>query len=46
VVSVPDLHATIHRALGLPPDLSYEVEGRPFYATPDGKGRAVADLFA
>lgn len=46
VVSVPDLHATIHRALGLPADLSYEVEGRPFYATPDGKGRAVADLFA
>lgn len=46
VVSVPDMHATIHRALGIPADLSYEVEGRPFYITPDGKGRAVTDLFA
>ncbi|MCE9546858.1 MAG: DUF1501 domain-containing protein [Planctomycetia bacterium] len=45
-VTMPDLHATIYRALGIPADLSYEIEGRPFYVTPDGKGKAVRELFA
>ncbi|MEX2176547.1 MAG: hypothetical protein WD872_19435, partial [Pirellulaceae bacterium] len=45
-VSITDLHATIYRALGIPADLSYEVERRPFYVTSDGKGRAVRELFA
>ncbi|MCE9553689.1 MAG: DUF1501 domain-containing protein [Planctomycetes bacterium] len=45
-VSMADLHATIYRALGIPADLSYQIEGRPFFVTPDGKGRAVEALFA
>lgn len=45
-VTIPDLHATIYRALGIPPDHGYEIEKRPFYVTADGKGRAVRSLFA
>jgi hypothetical protein len=45
-VTIPDLHATLYRALGIPADLSYETDGRPFYVTEDGKGRPVASLFA
>ena len=45
-VTIPDLHATIYRALGIPPDHGYEIEKRPFYVTADGKGRAVESLFA
>ena len=45
-VSIEDLHATIYRAMGIPPDLAYDIEQRPFYVTRDGKGKAVLDLFA
>jgi hypothetical protein len=45
-VRIEDLHATIYHALGIPHDLAYEVEKRPFYVTKDGKGRAILDLFA
>jgi hypothetical protein len=45
-VTIDDLHATIYHALGIPPNLSYVVEKRPFYVTPDGKGKPVLDLFA
>jgi hypothetical protein len=45
-VTIPDLHATIYRALGIPANHSYEVEKRPFYVTSDGKGKAVRELFA
>jgi hypothetical protein len=45
-VTIEDLHATIYRSMGIPADLSYEVEKRPFYVTRDGKGKAVMDLFA
>jgi len=45
-VSVGDLHATIYTALGISPQTEFEVERRPFYATEDGKGAAVTDLFA
>jgi hypothetical protein len=45
-VTIPDLHATIYRALGIPPNHSYDVEKRPFYVTNNGKGKAVMDLFA
>ncbi|MBI5769158.1 MAG: DUF1501 domain-containing protein [Verrucomicrobia bacterium] len=45
-VTIPDLHATIYRALGIPANHSYEVEKRPFYVTNDGKGKAVMELFA
>jgi hypothetical protein len=45
-VTITDLHATIYRALGISPKLSYLVEERPFYVTRDGKGKAVESLFA
>ncbi len=43
-VTIPDLHASLYRALGIPADLSYETEGRPFFVTQDGKGQAVEAL--
>lgn len=45
-VSVMDLHATIFHAMGISPKTVFDVEKRPFYATEDGKGRAITDLFA
>jgi hypothetical protein len=45
-VTIRDLHATIFTALGISPRTAFEVEKRPFYATEDGKGRPVLDLFA
>jgi hypothetical protein len=44
-VSITDLHATIYRAMGISPKLSYLVEERPFYVTKDGLGKPVIDLF-
>jgi hypothetical protein len=32
--------------LGIQPELNYEVEGRPFYTTPDGKGQAIAEILS
>ena len=43
-IALPEVHQTIYHALGIPPDTHYEVERRPFYTTPDGKGRAVLGL--
>jgi hypothetical protein len=37
-VSVEDLHATLFTAMGISPRTSFDIEGRPFYATIDGKG--------
>jgi arylsulfatase A-like enzyme len=45
-VRIEDLHATIYRAMGIPPALAYTVETRPFHVTKDGKGKPVMDLFA
>jgi hypothetical protein len=45
-VVIEDLHASIFRALGISPKLSYEIEKRPFYVTRDGLGKPIADLFA
>lgn len=45
-VSITDLHATIYRAMGISPKLSYLVEERPFYVTKDGHGKPIAKLFA
>jgi hypothetical protein len=45
-VVIEDLHATIYRALGISPRHAYEIEGRPFYVTRDGEGRAIDSLFA
>ena len=45
-VRLIDLYATIFKTLGIPPDWSYETEGRPFYVTKDGKGRPIDALLA
>jgi len=44
-VSVMDLHATIFTAMGINPKTAFEIEKRPFYATEDGRGQPVMDLF-
>jgi hypothetical protein len=38
-VTIPDLHATIYTALGIPPDAGVEVERRPVHVTQDGSPR-------
>ena len=45
-VTVTDLHATIMTAMGIRPDTGFDVEGRPFYVTQDGRGQPLAELFA
>lgn len=45
-VSIMDLHATIFTAMGISPRTAYDVERRPFYATIDGHGKPVMDIFA
>jgi hypothetical protein len=45
-VSIEDMHATIMRAMGISPRTGFEIEGRPFYVTKDGKGKVVEALFA
>lgn len=45
-VRIDQIHQTIYHALGIPEDTQYEVEKRPFYTTPDGKGKIVKELFA
>ncbi len=45
-VTIPDLHATIFTAMGINPKTMYEIEQRPFYATEDGNGKAVKEIFA
>ena len=44
-VVIEDLHATIFRAVGISPKLSYEIEKRPFYVTRDGLGKPIMELF-
>jgi hypothetical protein len=45
-VKIDGIHQTIYHALGVAPDTQYEIEKRPFYTTPDGKGKAVMELLA
>jgi hypothetical protein len=45
-VRLEDAHATVYKALGIPADTSYVTEGRPFYATKDGKGVPIDALLA
>lgn len=45
-VTITDLHATILTAMGISPSTGFEIEGRPFYVTLDGKGKPVRELFA
>jgi hypothetical protein len=45
-IKIDGIHQTIYHALGIPQELNYEIEQRPFYTTPDGKGKAELDLLA
>jgi hypothetical protein len=45
-VSIMDLHQTIYHCLGISPETHYNVEARPFYTTPDGRGAAIRELLA
>lgn len=45
-VVIDQVHQSIYHALGIPPETEYTIEGRPFYTTPDGHGKAILDLFA
>jgi hypothetical protein len=45
-VVIEDLHATIYHAMGISPKLAYDIERRPFYATRDGSGKPIMELFA
>ena len=45
-IKIEQVHQTIYHALGIAQDTHYLVEGRPFYTTPDGLGKAEMDLFA
>lgn len=45
-VKIDGIHQTVYHALGIAEDTQYEIEKRPFYTTPDGKGKAVLDLLA
>ncbi len=44
-VTISDLHATLFSAMGMSPKTVYDIEGRPFYATEDGKGKPVEAIF-
>jgi hypothetical protein len=43
-VRIAEIHQTIYHALGIKPDTNVEIEKRPFYTTPDGKGKAVEGI--
>jgi hypothetical protein len=45
-VEIEDLHASLYTAMGISPQLAYEIERRPFYVTRDGLGQPVRELFA
>ena len=45
-VTVTDMHATIMHAMGVSPKTGFDIEGRPFYVTQDGKGKPVMDIFS
>ncbi|NBR42154.1 MAG: DUF1501 domain-containing protein [Verrucomicrobia bacterium] len=45
-VPIEDLHATIFTLMGISPKTAYDIEGRPFYATIDGKGKAITSIYA
>jgi arylsulfatase A-like enzyme len=45
-VNLSDVHATIYKAMGIPSDMNYVTEGRPFYVTNNGKGKAIDAMLA
>ncbi|WP_282179418.1 DUF1501 domain-containing protein [Maribacter stanieri] len=44
-VVIDQVHQSIYLALGIDSQTHYEIESRPFYTTPDGKGEPILDLF-
>jgi hypothetical protein len=44
-IVIDQVHQSIYHALGIHPETKYIIEERPFYTTPDGKGKAVMELF-
>jgi len=44
-VIIDQVHQSIYHALGIDSQTHYEIESRPFYTTPDGKGKPILDLF-
>jgi hypothetical protein len=45
-VTIEDLQATIFHAMGISPNLAYEIEKRPFYVTRDGLGKPITQILA
>ncbi|MCB0666699.1 MAG: DUF1501 domain-containing protein [Saprospiraceae bacterium] len=45
-VVIDQVHQTIYYLLGMDPETNYVIEGRPFYTTPDGKGKPILDILA
>lgn len=43
-VKIDQIHQTIYHTLGILEDKHYEIEKRPFYTTPDGKGKPILDI--
>lgn len=43
-IRIDQVHQTMYHTLGIAPDTNYEIEKRPFYTTPDGKGKVVNEL--
>ncbi len=43
-IKIDRIHQTIYHALGISPETNYEIEQRPFYTTPDGKGKAELNM--
>lgn len=45
-VIIDQVHQTIYHLLGMDDETNYVIEGRPFYTTPDGKGRPILEVMA
>ena len=43
-VRIDQIHQTVYHTLGIPEDTQYEIEKRPFYTTPDGKGKHIKEI--
>lgn len=43
-IVIDQVHQTIYHLMGVPPETNYEIEKRPFYTTPDGKGEVLASI--
>ncbi len=45
-ILIDQIHQSEYRALGIPAEMNYVIEGRPFYTTPDGLGEQLPDFFS